>query len=41
MFGYRSKISDAVGTAADIDFTRKRMRLGDIKSAIGAAKARK
>jgi transposase len=41
MFDYRSKISDALGAITDIDFTKKRMRLCDIKSAIGAAKARK
>jgi transposase len=40
LFDYRSEISDAVGAATGIDFTKKRMRLGEIKSAIGAAKAR-
>jgi transposase len=41
LFDYRSEISDAVGDATGIDFARKRMRTGEIKSAIGAAKARK
>jgi hypothetical protein len=40
LFDYRSEISDALGAAAGIDFTKKRMRLGEIKSAIGSAKAR-
>jgi hypothetical protein len=40
LFDYRSGVSDAVGAAAGIDFTAKRMRLGGIKSVIGAAKAR-
>jgi transposase len=41
MFDYRSKISDAIGVAADIDFTKKRIRLGDIKSAIALTKTRR
>ena len=39
LFDYRSEISDALGAATGIDFTGKRMRTGEIKSAIGAAKA--
>jgi hypothetical protein len=41
LFDYRSGISDALGAATGIDFTKKRLRLGEIKSAIGAAKIRK
>lgn len=38
LFDYRSQISDAIGTALDIDFTRKRMRLGEIKKVLGEVK---
>jgi hypothetical protein len=38
LFDYRSRISDAIGTALDIDFTRKRMRLGEIKKVLGEVK---
>lgn len=31
LFDYRSEISDAIGEALGIDFTNKRLRLGDIK----------
>jgi hypothetical protein len=41
LFDYRSDISDALGAATGVDFTKKRMRLGEIKSAIGAVKAHK
>jgi transposase len=32
LFDYRSEISDAIGVALGIDFTNKRLRLGEIKS---------
>lgn len=38
LFDYRSKISDAIGSAVDIDFTRKRMTLSDIKKILGKVK---
>ena len=38
MFDYRSEISDAIGSAVNIDFTHKRMRLLDIKKILGDAK---
>lgn len=38
MFDYRSEISDAIGSAVSIDFTRKRMRLSDIKKILGDVK---
>ena len=38
LFDYRSDISDAIGEALDIDFTKKRLRLGEIKSIIADAK---
>ncbi len=38
MFDYRSEISDAIGEAFGIDFTRKRLRLGDIKKILGDTK---
>jgi transposase len=40
LFDWRSDVSDALGAATGIDFTKKRMRLAQIKSAIGAVKAR-
>lgn len=38
LFDYRSDISDAIGKALGIDFTNKRMRLGDIKKILAQAK---
>ncbi|SFG53718.1 Transposase DDE domain-containing protein [Desulfotomaculum arcticum] len=38
MFDYRSEISDAIGNALDIDFTRKRLRLSDIKNILANSK---
>ena len=38
MFDYRSEISDAIGSAIGIDFTRKRMLLSDIKKILGEVK---
>ncbi len=38
LFDYRSEISDAIGEALGIDFTNKRLRLGDIKKSLAQAK---
>lgn len=38
LFDYRSELSDAIGEALGIDFTNKRLRLGDIKKFLGEAK---
>jgi transposase len=38
LFSYRSDISDAIGEALSIDFTKKRLRLGEIKSIIADSK---
>jgi transposase len=38
LFDYRSKESDAIGSALGIDFTRKRLRLGEIKNILAEAK---
>ena len=38
LFDYRGDISDAIGKALGIDFTNKRMRLGDIKKILAQAK---
>lgn len=38
LFDYRSEISDAIGQALGIDFTKKRLRLGDIKNILGQVK---
>ena len=38
LFDYRSEISDAIGEALGIDFTNKRLRLGDIKNILAKAK---
>jgi len=35
LFNYRSEISDAIGAALNIDFSRKRMRLSEIKKSVG------
>ena len=38
LFGYRSALSDALGNAFGIDFTKKRLRLSDIKKVLGDVK---
>jgi transposase len=38
LFDYRSELSDAIGQALGIDFTNKRLRLGDIKKILAHAK---
>ncbi len=38
LFDYRSEISDAIGAALNIDFTRKRLRLADIKNILATSK---
>ena len=38
LFDYRSEISDTIGEALGIDFTNKRLRLGDIKNFLAQAK---
>lgn len=38
LFDYRSEISDAIGDALSIDFTNKRLRLGDIKKYLAETK---
>ena len=38
LFGYRSEITDALGKAFGFDFSKKRLRLADIKKIIGDAK---
>ncbi|NSW92692.1 MAG: IS1634 family transposase [Firmicutes bacterium] len=38
LFDYRSELSDAIGQALGIDFTNKRLRLGDIKKILAQAK---
>ena len=38
LFDYRSEISDAIGKALDIDFSNKRLRLGDIKNILAQTK---
>lgn len=38
LFDYRSELSDAIGEALGIDFTNKRLRLGDIKKILGEVK---
>lgn len=38
LFDYRSEVSDAIGEALGIDFTNKRLRLGDIKKILAQAK---
>ena len=38
MFDYRSEISDSIGDALGIDFTKRRLRLGEIKKIIGDCK---
>ena len=38
LFDYRSEISDAIGNALGIDFTRKRLRLAEIKNILAQSK---
>jgi len=38
LFDYRSKISDAIGSALGIDFTRKRLRRSEIKNILAKSK---
>ena len=38
LFDYRSEVSDAIGETLGIDFTKKRLRLGDIKNILAGAK---
>ena len=38
LFDYRSELSDSIGKAMGIDFTNKRLRLGDIKKILGEVK---
>ena len=38
LFGYRSKTSDAIGDGLGIDFTKKRLRLGEIKNILAGSK---
>lgn len=38
LFDYRSEVSDAIGNTLGIDFTRKRLRLADIKNILANSK---
>ena len=38
LFDYRSEISDAIGNALNIDFTKKRLRLSEIKNILAESK---
>jgi hypothetical protein len=38
MFDYRSEIADEIGKAVNIDFSKKRLRLGEIKGIIASSK---
>ena len=38
LFDYRSELSDAIGDALSIDFTRKRLRLAEIKNILAKSK---
>jgi hypothetical protein len=38
LFGYRSKITDVIGSAFGMDFSKKRLKLSEIKKFIGDAK---
>jgi len=38
LFNYRSEVSDAIGRALGIDFTKKRMRLAEIKNLLANSK---
>jgi hypothetical protein len=41
LFNYRSEISDAIGKALGIDFSKKRLRLNEIKAIIARSKNRR
>jgi len=41
LFGYRSEISEELGTTFGIDFTKKRLRLAEIKNILGGVKKNK
>ena len=38
LFDYRSPLSDAIGAATGIDFSKKRVRLGDVKNIVAKSK---
>jgi transposase len=38
LFGYRSKVTDAIGAAFGIDFSKKRLKLSEIKKMLGDVK---
>jgi transposase len=38
LFGYRNKLTDELGAAFGIDFTRKRLTLSEIKGLLGGVK---
>jgi hypothetical protein len=38
MFDYRSNISNCIGEALGIDFTKKRLRLNEIKNILASSK---
>ena len=38
LFDYRSEVSDAIGNALGIDFTRRRLRLSEIKNILANSK---
>jgi len=38
LFDYRSEISEAIGEALGIDFTKKRLRLNEIRNIVATAK---
>jgi c-di-AMP phosphodiesterase-like protein len=38
LFGYRSKVTDAIGAAFGIDFSKKRLKLSEIKKMLGNVK---
>lgn len=40
MFNYRDEVTDAIGESLGIDFTRKYMKLGEIKKILGEVKKR-
>jgi transposase len=38
LFDYRSEMSDAIGGAVGVDFSKKRLRLGEMKKVLGSVK---
>jgi len=38
LFNYRNEISDDIGSALGLDFTRKRLQLNEIKNILGKCK---